>query len=120
MQLIYFCKRSKKICDCIRKRVFSEQTEPRYIKIPVYIFVVIIVLISIVLPILALMISTVSLRMGVFTLDNFTLDYWIGKSIPRLAGLSGILRNSDVLMSVYNSVRIVSIVAVLSGCLGTL
>ena len=116
---IFFVKEARRFVTVSGKGSFQNRQKLGVFKIPVYIFVVVIVLISIVIPILALMISTVSLRMGVFTPDNFTLDYWIGKSIPRLAGLSGILRNPDVLMSVYNSVRIVSVVALLSGCLGT-
>ena len=116
---IFFVKEARRFVTVSGKGSFQNRQKLGVFKYPAYFFVVIIVLISIILPIIALLISTFSLRMGEFSLDNFTLDYWIGKSIPRLAGISGILRNPDVLMSAYNSVRIVSIVAVLSGCIGT-
>ncbi|MDX9802094.1 MAG: iron ABC transporter permease [Spirochaetia bacterium] len=116
---IFFVKEAKRFVTVSGKGSFQNRQKLGALKGPVLIFIVAIILISIVIPFLTLVLSTISIRMGVFKMDNFTLDYWISKSIPHLAGISGILRNSSVITSAWNSIRIVSIVALIAGTIGT-
>ncbi|MGE5257394.1 MAG: ABC transporter permease [Hyphomicrobiales bacterium] len=56
-----------------------------------------------------------------YSLQNLTLHFWIGASIPELAeGESGILRNAQILGAAWNSVRLSVLVALLTGMLGIL
>lgn len=116
---IYFVKEARRFVTVSGKGSFQNKQKLGVMKVPVVMFLILILLLSIVLPLATLMLSTVSVRMGVFTLDNFTLDFWLSPAIPHLAGISGILRNTDVIRSAWNSIRIVSVVAVLAGGLGT-
>lgn len=116
---IYFVKESRRFVTVSGKGSFQNKQKLGIFKVPVTIFVVLVLIVSIVIPILTLIISTVSYQMGIFSFDNFTLDYWISDSIPQLAGISGILRNPEVIKSAWNSVRIVSVVAVIAGGIGT-
>jgi iron(III) transport system permease protein len=61
------------------------------------------------------------LRAGRFTLDNFTLHYWIGRSDPAIAnGIPGIFRNHELWTSVQNSLQLAGSVAVISAVIGFL
>ncbi len=116
---IYFVKEAKRFVTVSGKGSFQNRQKLGILKVPAVLFLIIVLMVSIVLPIATLLISTISYRMGIFTLDNFTLDYWIAPSISQLAGISGILRNPDVIRSAWNSVRIVSVVSLFAGGIGT-
>ncbi|MCK9547558.1 MAG: iron ABC transporter permease [Sphaerochaeta sp.] len=116
---IFFVKEARRFVTVSGKGSFQNRQKLGILKVPAVIFLIVVLLLSTVLPMATLLLSTVSIRMGIFSLDNFTLDYWIGTSISQLAGISGILRNPDVIRSAWNSVRIVSVVSVIAGGIGT-
>jgi iron(III) transport system permease protein len=53
-----------------------------------------------------------------FSLDNFTLDYWIGQNLDTIALRTGILLTADLWHAAWNTLRIVGIASLCSGLLG--
>ena len=58
---------------------------------------------SVGLPLLTLFLSTVMKMPARFTLDNFTLDYWIGSELNTVALQTGILLEPGPLDAAWNS-----------------
>ena len=57
------------------------------------------------------------LKEGVYSLENFTLHYWIGDPDPKIMeGLPGILKNDDFINSLLNSLRL----TLVNGVFGTI
>lgn len=76
--------------------------------------------VSVAIPLLVLFLSTVMRTPGQFTLENFTLAYWIGHDLPTTALRTGILVTPDFWQAAWNSLWIVGIAAVCAGVLGVL
>lgn len=77
--------------------------------------------VSVVVPLLTLLLSTITYAPGIFKADNFTLKFWIAKDIPGAVGFPhGLLRGGELYDAAWNSVRIVGIAAILCGILGLL
>ncbi|MDT0158139.1 iron ABC transporter permease [Microbacterium sp. ARD32] len=77
-------------------------------------------LVSVVLPLMTLFLSTVMRFPGVFTWDNFTLDFWIGHDLKTVALSQGILLTPEFWASAWNTLWIVGLAAITSGVLGLL
>lgn len=77
-------------------------------------------LISAAIPLLALALTTVMIRPGVFTPDNFTLAYWIGTDLGTTALRQGILITPDFWNATWNSLWIVGSASLGAGFLGLL
>lgn len=77
-------------------------------------------LVSAAIPLLALVLTTVMRRPGVFTLENFTLDYWIGTELGTTALRQGILLTPEFWWSTWNTLWMVGTAAVSAGILGLL
>lgn len=88
-------------------------------RIPAAVFVFLIFLFTTIIPIAVLIISTLTRVPGVFTLENFSMEFWVSESISINPGQSGLLRNDVVLKSLWNSLRIAGAAALISGLLGT-
>ena len=74
-------------------------------------------------PIVALAIDTVMLRPGTYAWSNFTWHYWIGEASLAIGlgtGEPGILRNSQLMGALGNTMKLALVVALLTGVLGTL
>lgn len=88
-------------------------------KAPILVILVLFVAFAVILPTGILVVNTFMMNGGVYSLDNFTLHYWIGRSNPAIAeGHSGILRNPQVLTGLKNTVILVlssSLIATLIG-----
>ncbi len=89
-------------------------------RIPATAFAVFIFVISVGLPLLTLALSTVMRVPADFSLDNFTLDYWIGRNLDTIALRSGILLTPELWDAAWNTLRIVGIASLCSGILGLL
>lgn len=63
--------------------------------------------------------SSIMQNQGDYSLSNITFDYWIGER-DRMYGEPGLLRNPNVLMGAWNSIRIAVVGGVLCALLGTL
>jgi iron(III) transport system permease protein len=56
---------------------------------------------------------------GVYSLDNFTLHYWIGESNPAISnGVPGVLRNPDIYKGAWNSIALALYTAFFTAVLG--
>jgi iron(III) transport system permease protein len=77
-------------------------------------------LVSAAIPLLALVLTTVMHRPGVFTLENFTLDYWIGTGLGTTALRQGILLTPEFWQATWNTLWIVGSASVGAGLLGLL
>jgi iron(III) transport system permease protein len=75
---------------------------------------------SVVMPVLVLILSTVMIKPGDFSLNNFTLQYWIGAHLDSVGFPHGILRGPELWSAAWNSVRVVGIASVICGFLGLL
>ncbi|NUT39519.1 MAG: iron ABC transporter permease [Thermoactinospora sp.] len=80
-----------------------------------------VLILSVVVPIMTLLLSTVMRTPGVWRLDNFTLDFWLAESLPGAAGFPhGVLRGGELWEAAYNSLVIVGLASVICGVLGLL
>lgn len=102
------------------KGAMSRQSPLRRYRIPATIFAAVIFLISVGLPLVTLTLSTVMRVPADFSLDNFTLDYWIGQDLDTIALRSGILLTPELWNAAWNTLRIVGIASICSGILGLL
>jgi len=65
--------------------------------------------------------QTLMLVRGRFDLDNLTLHFWIGHSIPSIAhGEPGVLHNPMILSAAWNSIKLASISAFICAIVGLL
>lgn len=77
-----------------------------------------VLLITTVVPLATLLLSTVMRRPGVFSLQNFSLVYWFGKTIPAMPGQPGLLVNPAIWDAAWNSLRVAGTAAILCGLAG--
>lgn len=89
-------------------------------RMPAGAFAGIMFLLSVGLPLLTLFLSTVMKVPARFTLENFTLDYWIGTNLETVALQTGILLSPDLWNAAWNSLHIVGLASLTSGLLGLL
>ncbi len=89
-------------------------------RMPATAFAVLLFLLSVGLPIATLFLSTVMKVPAQFTLDNFTLDYWIGTDLKTVALTTGILLSPELWNAAWNSLTIVGTASIVSGLLGLL
>lgn len=90
-------------------------------RIPVTIAVALFLFSIIVVPLGVLAADTFMRVPGVYSLDNFTLHYWIGKPTPGLVdGQPGILRNINTWRALGNSVKLGISASLLCGFFGIL
>jgi len=76
--------------------------------------------ISVAIPLITLILSTVMRKPGDFSPSNFTLDFWIGHDLDTVALPQGILLTPDLWAAAWNTLWIVGLAAVTSGILGLL
>lgn len=79
-----------------------------------------IVLVSVIVPLLVLLLSTLMRTPGIFTAGNFSLDYWLGTDLPTQSFSEGVLVHDRTWSAVRNTVMVVGIAALLAGTLGML
>ena len=73
--------------------------------------------VGIIMPIVILVMESFMLKEGIYSLDNFTLHYWIGESNPQIMeGLPGISKNDEFINSLFNSLRL----TLVNGVFGTI
>lgn len=73
--------------------------------------------VGIIMPIVILVMESFMLKEGIYSLDNFTLHYWICESNPQIMeGLPGIFKNDEFINSLFNSLRL----TLVNGVFGTI
>ncbi len=78
------------------------------------------VFVGAVVPMAALFLTTVMRMPGIFTRENFTLDFWIGRDLLTTALPQGILITPDFWMAAWNTVWMVGLASIGAGLLGLL
>jgi iron(III) transport system permease protein len=89
-------------------------------RLPATGFAALIFALSVGLPLLTLVLSTIMRVPGRFTLDNFTLDFWIGGDLGTVALRNGVLLTPDLWNAAWNTLWIVGVASITSGVLGLL
>ena len=89
-------------------------------RLPATGFAALVFLVSVGVPLLILVLSTIMRIPADFSAGNFTLDYWIGRNLETVALRTGILLTPDLWNAGWNTLRIVGIASVSSGLLGLL
>ena len=88
-------------------------------KTPIVIIVFILIFISVVLPIVLLMLQTVSLYPGSYSFKDMTSLFWFGEGGTAFAeGEAGVLRNTAILKSAWNSIKLAVVASVIAGFVG--
>lgn len=81
--------------------------------------VLVLIFIAVVLPIVLLMLQTVSLYPGSYSFKDMTSLFWFGKGGTAFAeGEAGVLRNAAILKSAWNSIKLAIVSSVIAGFLG--
>lgn len=75
-------------------------------------------LVSVAIPLLVLALSTVMKYPGIFSAENFTLQYWAGRDLPTIGFPDGVLFNEEVWSAAWNSLWIVGVASVMAGVMG--
>ena len=74
-------------------------------------------LVGIIMPVVILVVESCMLKEGVYSLENFTLYYWIGEGDPNIMeGVSGIFKNSNFKLALINSLKLTFV----NGVFGTI
>lgn len=102
------------------KGSMDRQSRLGRMRLPAAGFAATVFLMSVGLPLLTLFLSTIMKLPARFTLDNFTLDYWIGRDLDTVALKTGILLSPDLWAAAKNTLTIVGLASVTSGILGLL
>lgn len=89
-------------------------------RLPATGFAALVFIISVCLPLLTLVLSTVMRVPANFGLSNFTLDYWIGTNLDTVALRTGILLSPALWSAAWNTLWIVGSASICSGLLGLL
>ena len=87
-------------------------------KWPAFSFASSFVLIGAIIPFAALLLTTVMRMPGIFSWDNFTLEFWIGRDLITTALPQGILITKEFWVAAWNTVWMVGLASIGAGVLG--
>ncbi len=76
------------------------------------------VMVGAVIPLVALFLTTIMHMPGVFTWENFTLDYWIGADLVTTALPNGLLLTGEFWVAAWNTVWMVGLASIGAGLFG--
>ncbi len=86
---------------------------------PAFALGVVVFLVSVLVPVLTLLLSTVTRTP--LDLSTFTLDYWLAERLPGAVGFPhGVFRGSELWAAAWNSLRIVGLASIICAVLGLL
>jgi iron(III) transport system permease protein len=118
---MYLLKEARRFVVIGSKGSMNRVTALGRFRLPAAGLATVVFVVSAVIPLSALFLTTVMKVPGVFALDNFTLDYWIGTDVTTSTALStGILLTAEFWHSAWNTVWIVGTSATGAGVLGLL
>ncbi len=87
---MYLLKEARRFVTIGNKGSMNRETDLGRFRVPAFSFAALMFVVSAFIPLMALLLTTVMRVPGVFTLDNFTLDFWIGTwSAPHFTGQVG-------------------------------
>ncbi len=117
---MYFIREAKRFVTFGGKGAMSRDIPLRRFRLPATLLCAGVFTIGVAIPLLVLFLSTLMRTPGVFRLDNFTLDYWIGSDLITSGFPNGVLVSSETWSAAWNSVWIVGLASVIAGVLGQL
>jgi iron(III) transport system permease protein len=117
---MYLLKEARRFVVIGSKGSMNRSIELGRWRMPAFGFAMGIFLISAFIPLMALALTTVMKVPGVFTFDNFTLDFWIGTDLKTVALQQGILLTPEFWRATWNTLWIVGTAALGAGFLGLL
>ena len=83
--------------------------------------VLLFVILGVMMPLLVLVLQSVMLEPGVYSFDNMTLHFWIGKGNPAIAeGEAGIFHNPRIWSALGNTLKLVAVVSLIATVVGLL
>ncbi|NIS79545.1 MAG: ABC transporter permease subunit [Anaerolineales bacterium] len=117
---MYFVRESSRFVTISGKGGSQQPTALRKARLPLSLFAFAIVAISIFVPLIVLLLSTLTRVPGVFTAETLTTKFWLAESLDVNLGQAGAFKNDLILDAAWNSIRIASAAAIISGILGFL
>lgn len=117
---MYLLKEARRFVTIGNKGSMNRETELGRFRLPAFSFAMLMFLVSAFIPLMALLLTTVMRVPGVFALDNFTLDFWIGTNLNTTAMSNGILLTGEFWRATWNTLWIVGSAAIGAGFLGLL
>ena len=90
---------------------------------PIFVIVMVFLTVVVIFPLIILILQTFMMEQGKFSLDNFTLHYWLGEEFSKptvYEGEAGIFRNKLFWSSLWNTVKLVLSVSVIATLIGQL
>jgi iron(III) transport system permease protein len=117
---MYFVRESSRFITITGKGGSTQPTALGKSRIPLSLFAYTVIAISIFVPLIVLLLSTLTRVPGVFTIETLTTKFWLAESLDVNLGQAGALRNEHILDAAWNSIRIASAAALFSGLLGFL
>lgn len=85
---------------------------------PALTFTTAVIVVSAVIPLIALFLTTVMRIPGIISFENFTLDYWIGRGLDTTALRQGILLTGEFWVAAWNTIWMVGSAAIAAGFFG--
>ena len=116
----WLVREARKFVTVGGKGAMNRQTKLGVYRLPASAIAALVFAISVGLPLLTLVLSTVMRVPADFSLGNFTLDFWIGQDLKTIALPNGILLTPELWQAAWNTLRIVGIASLCSGVLGIL
>ena len=104
----------------------GKSTRKNYIKLKklkplITALVLLFVILGVIMPLMVLVLQSVMLREGIYSLDNLTLHFWIGEGNPAIAdGEAGIFHNPRIWKALFNTLRLVFLVSLIATVAGLL
>ncbi len=113
-------KEARRFVTIGSKGSMNRLTQLGFLRVPATVLAFFIFFVSVGLPLLTLLLSTIMRQPANFSLSNFTLDFWIGRDLNTVALQTGILLSPDLWAAAWNSLWIVGSASIVSGLLGLL
>lgn len=85
---------------------------------PAVTFTTTVIVVSAVIPLIALFLTTVMRIPGIISFENFTFDFWIGRNLDTTALRQGILITGDFWVAAWNTIWMVGSAAIAAGFFG--
>jgi iron(III) transport system permease protein len=116
----WFLREAQRFVTVGGKGAMNRPSPLRRMRLPAFGIAAAMFVVAVAVPVSVLFLSTVMKMPGQFTLDNFTLDYWVGRDLGTVALRQGILLTPDFWMAVGNTLWIVGAASVIAGIMGLL
>lgn len=117
---MYLLKEARRFVVIGSKGSMNRPTRLGSWRLPAFGFAGLVFVISAFIPLMALFLTTIMKVPGVFTLENFTLEFWIGTDLGTVALQQGILLTPEFWRATWNTLWIVGVASLGAGFLGLL